>query len=131
MELPVEGGRLYVEEHGTGGVPLLLIQGLGYGIWGWRDQLPAFAAPRRTIAFDNRGAGRSSKEPGPFSMDQFAGDALSVLDALGVESAHVLGVSRWAIDPTVTARIASAGGQMRSASSIPSGVGQFRNGSST
>jgi 3-oxoadipate enol-lactonase len=93
VELPVEDGRLYVEEHGAGGVPLLLIQGLGYAIWGWRDQLPAFAAGRRTIAFDNRGAGRSSKEPGPFSMEQFAGDALSVLDALEVESAHVLGVS--------------------------------------
>jgi 3-oxoadipate enol-lactonase len=93
VELPVEGGHLYVEEHGAGGVPVLLIQGLGQATWGWRDQLPAFGARRRTIAFDNRGAGRSSKEPGPFSMEQFAGDALSVLDALGVESAHVVGVS--------------------------------------
>jgi 3-oxoadipate enol-lactonase len=93
VEVPVEGGRLHVEDNGAAGVPLLLIQGLGYAIWAWRDQLPAFAARRRTIAFDNRGAGRSSKEPGPFSMEQFAGDALSVLDALGVDSAHVLGVS--------------------------------------
>jgi 3-oxoadipate enol-lactonase len=93
VELSVEGGSLYVEEHGADGAPLLLIQGLGYGIWAWRDQLPAFGARRRTIAFDNRGAGRSSKEPGPFSMEQFAGDALSVLDALRIESAHVLGVS--------------------------------------
>ncbi len=93
MELPVEGGRLYVEEHGSGGTPLLLIQGLGYSLAGWRFQLRAFASRRRTIAFDNRGTGRSSKEPGPFSMEQFAGDALSVLDALGIESAHVVGVS--------------------------------------
>jgi pimeloyl-ACP methyl ester carboxylesterase len=91
VELPVEGGRLYVEEHGSGGVPLLLIQGLGYSMWGWRYQLGAF--DRRTIAFDNRGTGRSSTELGPYSMEQFAGDALSVLDALGVESAHVLGLS--------------------------------------
>jgi 3-oxoadipate enol-lactonase len=93
MEIAVEAGRLHVEEHGAGAVPLLLIQGLGYAVWAWRDQLPAFGARRRTIAFDNRGAGRSSKEPGPFSMEQFAGDAISVLDALGVRSAHVLGVS--------------------------------------
>ncbi len=93
MELAVDGGRLYVEDHGAGDPPLLLIQGLGYAVWGWRDQLPALAARRRTIAFDNRGAGRSSKEPGPYSMEQFAGDGLSVLDALGVESAHVIGVS--------------------------------------
>jgi pimeloyl-ACP methyl ester carboxylesterase len=91
VELPVEGGLLYVEEHGSGGVPLLLIQGLGYSMWGWRYQLGVF--DRRTIAFDNRGTGRSSKEAGPYSMEQFAGDAVSVLDALGVESAHVLGLS--------------------------------------
>ncbi len=93
LELPVEGGRLYVEEHGAGDPPLLLLQGLGYSMWAWRYQLPAFGSKRRTIAFDNRGTGRSSLEPGPFSMEQFAGDALSVLDALEVESAHVLGLS--------------------------------------
>jgi 3-oxoadipate enol-lactonase len=93
MQLPVVGGHLYVEEHGAGGPPLLLIPGLGYSMWSWRYQLPAFAARRRTIAFDNRGTGRSSLEPGPFSMEQFAGDAVSVLDALQIESAHVLGMS--------------------------------------
>jgi len=93
MEVAVEGGRLYVEEHGSGGTPLLLIQGLGYAMWAWRYQLPAFGEERRTIAFDNRGTGRSSLEPGPFSMEQFADDAVAVLDALGVESAHVLGLS--------------------------------------
>ena len=91
MELPVPGGRLYVEEHGSGGTPLLLIQGLGYSLAGWRYQLEAFG--RRTVAFDNRGTGRSSKEPGPFSMEQFADDAVAVLDALGIEQAHVMGVS--------------------------------------
>jgi 3-oxoadipate enol-lactonase len=93
VELPVEGGHLYVEEHGAGDPPLLLLQGLGYSMWAWRFQLPAFGARRRTIAFDNRGTGRSSLEPGPFSMEQFADDAVAVLDALGVESAHVLGLS--------------------------------------
>ena len=62
-------------------------------MWAWRYQLPAFGARRRTIAFDNRGTGRSSLEPGPFSMEQFADDAVAVLDALGIESAHVLGMS--------------------------------------
>jgi pimeloyl-ACP methyl ester carboxylesterase len=91
VEVPVPGGRLYVEEHGSGGAPLLLIQGLGYSMWAWRYQLGAF--DRRTVAFDNRGAGRSSKEPGPFSMEQFADDAVAVLDALGIDAAHVLGLS--------------------------------------
>jgi len=93
VQVPVEGGRLYVEEQGAGEPPLLMIQGLGYSMWAWRYQLPAFGARRRAVAFDNRGTGRSSLEPGPFSMEQFAGDAVSVLDALGIESAHVLGMS--------------------------------------
>jgi pimeloyl-ACP methyl ester carboxylesterase len=91
LEVQVDGGRLHVEERGSGGVPLLLIQGLGYSLAGWRYQLGAF--DRRTIAFDNRGTGRSSKEPGPYSMELFADDAVAVLDALGVEQAHVMGVS--------------------------------------
>jgi pimeloyl-ACP methyl ester carboxylesterase len=96
LEVEVPGGRLHVEERGSGPgsagrVPLLLIQGLGYSHVGWRHQLAAF--DRRTIAFDNRGTGRSSKEPGPYSMEQFADDAVAVLDALGVDAAHVAGVS--------------------------------------
>jgi len=93
VELPVDGGSLHVEEVGSGDVPVLLIQGLGHSHAGWRFQLEAFGARRRTIAFDNRGTGRSSKEPGPYSMEQFADDAVAVLDALGVESAHVVGLS--------------------------------------
>jgi pimeloyl-ACP methyl ester carboxylesterase len=91
LDLPVEGGRLHVEERGSGDPPVLLIQGLGYSHAGFRHQLGAF--DRRTIAFDNRGTGLSSKEPGPYSMELFADDAVAVLDALGVSKAHVLGVS--------------------------------------
>jgi len=91
LDVEVPGGRLHVEERGSGDPPLLLIQGLGYSLAGWRYQLGAF--DRRTIAFDNRGTGRSSKEPGPYSMELFADDAVAVLDALGVAQAHVMGVS--------------------------------------
>jgi pimeloyl-ACP methyl ester carboxylesterase len=93
VELPVDGGSLHVEEAGSRAVPVLLIQGLGHSHVGWRFQLEALGAKRRTIAFDNRGTGRSSKEPGPYSMEQFADDAVAVLDAVGVDSAHVIGLS--------------------------------------
>jgi 3-oxoadipate enol-lactonase len=92
MEVAVEGGRLYVEEQGAG-APILLIQGLGTSLWAWRYQLEGLSARRRAIAFDNRGVGRSSKEPGPYSIEQFADDAVSVLDALGIDRAHVVGLS--------------------------------------
>lgn len=83
---------LYVEERGSG-FPLLLIQGLGYASWAWRFQWAAFAPRWRTIAFDNRGTGRSSKPPGPYSIDLLADDAADLLHSLGVEQAHVLGLS--------------------------------------
>jgi pimeloyl-ACP methyl ester carboxylesterase len=80
---------LYVEEHGEG-FPLLLIQGLGYATWAWRHQLGPFSERFRVIAFDNRGAGRSEKTPGPYSIEGLADDAVGVLQG---RRAHVLGIS--------------------------------------
>ena len=84
-----ETGDLYVEEHGDGD-PLLLIQGLGQGLWAWREQVPAFARSYMTIAFDLRGTGRSSRPPGPYRIADLAGDAADVLDG---RAARVVGLS--------------------------------------
>ncbi len=84
--------RLYYEVHGSG-PDLLFISGLGGGAWSWFAQVPFFQQYYRTITFDNRGAGRSDKPPGPYRMEQFAADALCLLDHLGVGRAFVVGVS--------------------------------------
>jgi pimeloyl-ACP methyl ester carboxylesterase len=83
---------LFCEEHGSG-EPLLLVPGLGYAVWCWERQLPAFAAARRAVAIDNRGAGRSPKPPGPYTIEGMADDTAAALDRLGIESAAVLGHS--------------------------------------
>jgi len=80
------------EEHGEG-MPLLLIQGLGYGRWGWDPIVPGLAERYRVLVFDNRGIGESDKPEGPYTARQMAGDAMQVLDEAGVERAHVLGAS--------------------------------------
>jgi pimeloyl-ACP methyl ester carboxylesterase len=84
--------KLYYEVQGEG-VSLLLVAGLGGGTWSWYGQAPYFRERYRTIAFDNRGAGRSSMPQGPYRMKQFAEDARCLLDHLGVERALVLGLS--------------------------------------
>jgi 3-oxoadipate enol-lactonase len=88
------GTRLWWEEAGdVANPPLLLIMGLGATLEWWRRPMPAFAACYRTILFDNRGVGRSDVPPGPYSLPAMADDAVAVLDAAGVESAHVFGAS--------------------------------------
>ena len=86
------GFRMYYEEHGNG-FPLLLINGLGSDHLEWLHQLPAFEARFRPVVFDNRGTGLTDVPPGPYTTAQMADDAASLLRALGIPRAHVLGVS--------------------------------------
>jgi len=86
------GVNLYYEEHGSG-EPLILIMGFTVSSIGWRWNLPAFAQEFRTIVFDNRGVGQSDKPDEPYSMAMFADDTAGVLDGLGIDQAHVFGIS--------------------------------------
>jgi 3-oxoadipate enol-lactonase len=86
------GAKIYWDEQGQG-EPVLLIMGLGWASNMWHRTRPVLAARHRTLAFDNRGAGRSDVPPGPYSMALLASDAAAVLDAAGVERAHLLGAS--------------------------------------
>lgn len=84
--------ELYYEEHGAG-VPLLCIMGFATDLNGWLLQVPEFAKHHRTIVFDNRGVGRSSKPTGAYTIHEMADDAAGLLDHLDVDRAHVLGLS--------------------------------------
>lgn len=87
-----QGARIYWDEQGQG-EPLLLIMGLGYPSDAWYRTRPVLAKKYRTIAFDNRGVGRSDMPDGPYPITVMASDAAAVLDAAGLESAHVFGIS--------------------------------------
>ena len=89
-----DGVRLHYEVVGRSGAPaVLLIQGLGADKHGWDMQRIPLALHYRVIALDNRGAGRSDKPFGTYSIDQMTDDAIAVLDAVGVQRAHIVGAS--------------------------------------
>ncbi len=90
--VPVNGINMYYETHGEG-EPLLLIEGLGYSSWMWYKQIPELSKQYRVIVYDNRGVGNSDKPDSEYTIELMADDAASLLSALGVGSAHVLGVS--------------------------------------
>jgi pimeloyl-ACP methyl ester carboxylesterase len=91
-ELDVNGIKMYYEIHGRGD-PLILIMGLRRNVEWWYCQIPFLSKHFRVIAFDNRGAGRSDKPEMDYSIRLFADDTAGLLEALGVENAHVLGIS--------------------------------------
>lgn len=86
------GINIYYELHGSG-EPLVLIAGIGYGSWMWHKMIPGLAEHFQVISFDNRGAGQSDIPPGPYSAQLLAADTAGLIDALGLEHAHVMGHS--------------------------------------
>lgn len=90
--IDVDGVTLYYEEHGEG-PPFVLIQGLGIPGAAWYNQVPEFSARYRVILPDNRGSGRSDQTKIEYSVPRMADDVIALLDHLGVERAHVLGLS--------------------------------------
>ena len=87
-----DGVKIYWEETGKG-EPVLLIMGLGWTSHMWHRTRDLLAAKYRVITFDNRGVGRSDVPPGPYAIATMAADAAAVLDAAGVKSAHLYGIS--------------------------------------
>ena len=88
----MNGVNLYYQVHGDG-EPLVLIQGFGGGHEGWFFQTRAFKRYFKVIVFDNRGIGRSDKSPEPYTIRTMADDVIGLLDHLGIEKAHILGMS--------------------------------------
>lgn len=90
----VNGIRLYYELHGPeAGPPVVFINGLLMDTTGWGLQLPSFARHFRVLLYDCRGQGRSDAPPGPYLPQQHAADLVALLDALGIDRVHLVGLS--------------------------------------
>lgn len=91
--VPVDDVALAYRECGSG-YPIVLINGLASTMDTWNPPVLAqLSLYFRVIIFDNRGTGYSSVSDKPFSISLFARDTATLMDALGIPSAHVLGVS--------------------------------------
>lgn len=84
--------RLWYDRRGNG-PPLLLITGFAISAAVFEPVLPLYEPHFDCILYDNRSSGRSGSALWPTSMPELAADATRLLDALGVDSAHVCGVS--------------------------------------
>jgi 3-oxoadipate enol-lactonase len=85
---------LYYEVAGDGPQTLVLVNGVGDPLEGWVNQTEEFlAAGLRVVSFDNRGVGRSSQPPGPYTSAQMAADLHAVVTAAGCAGFHLCGVS--------------------------------------
>jgi pimeloyl-ACP methyl ester carboxylesterase len=93
LERP-DGVRLYHQLHGDPAAsPLILLEGMGGDIPGWRRNVPRLARELFVIAYDFRGNGNSDEPPGPCTMGTFVDDTVALLEHLEVERAHVYGQS--------------------------------------
>lgn len=92
-KVAVRGTELHYERAGSG-EPLLLIQGMSGTHVAWGEPFKgALEESFDVVAFDNRGIGLSERISEPFTIAEMAEDTAALLNELGWESAHVVGIS--------------------------------------
>lgn len=85
---------IYYEVHGDNGSPLVLIMGFSSSKVDWFvSHVQRLATRHRVVIFDNRGVGQTDKPRTPYSMSLFASDVVGLLDAIGIQAAHIFGIS--------------------------------------
>lgn len=86
-----------------GSPPVLMLPPLGRHRASWSAQVPALADAYQVVLPDTRGTGLSSKSAPPYSLEVFADDALAILDALDLQTVHVMG---WSMGSAVAQELA-------------------------
>ncbi len=93
-KVKVNGVELYYELHGPAdGEVLVLSNGILMSTASWAYQTPVLSQEYRLLLYDCRGMWRSEHPKGPYSMELHADDLAGLMDALGIEKAHIGGIS--------------------------------------
>lgn len=101
MFAEADGARICFDSAGTG-EPVVMIGGFAAGRGYW-SKAPECLPGYRIITLDNRGVG-DTEYSGQFSMSDMADDVIAVLDALGLEKAHIVG---WSMGSHIARNLAS------------------------
>jgi 3-oxoadipate enol-lactonase/4-carboxymuconolactone decarboxylase len=92
--LTVNGVELFHEITGPEGAPVVVFSNsLGSTLEMWDGVVPALSRSFRCLRYDTRGHGRSGSSAAPITIDDLADDLAALLDALGIDRAHIAGLS--------------------------------------
>src|SRR5437762_8854154 len=92
--LDLAGARFHYRIDGPAAAPVVMLSNsLGTNLAMWDSQLASLKTRYRLLRYDSRGHGESAVTSGPYTIEQLAGDALALLDALEIERANFCGLS--------------------------------------
>jgi len=94
-EIKVNGTKLYYELHGSENAPVLVLNNgiIMNAATSWVFQTKTLSAHYRVLQYDCRGQGESDHPDEPYSMGEHADDLDGLLHLLGIENAHIAGIS--------------------------------------
>jgi len=94
MQIEANGIKMNYELSGKEGAPtLMLSHSLGSSLFMWDPQMQVLEGDYQVLRYDTRGHGASDAPPGAYTLDMLGEDALGMLDALGMEKVHFVGLS--------------------------------------
>ena len=88
----IDDADIYYETYGNG-PPVMLVAGLGGAGSYWQPQIGPLSKHFMVIVHDHRGTGASTHQKMKYSVERMAADTLGIMDALGIDSAHLVGHS--------------------------------------
>jgi len=94
MEITANGIQMNYELSGKEGAPVVaLSHSLATSMAMWEPQIEDLESHYRVLRYDSRGHGGTDSPPGPYSLDLLGDDAIGLLDALGMDVVHWVGLS--------------------------------------
>jgi 3-oxoadipate enol-lactonase len=94
MIVEANGIQLNYELSGNAGAPMVVLShSLACSMVMWAPQLDLLEAHFQVLRYDTRGHGSSEAPPGPYTLEQLVEDAIAILNALGIDRVHWVGLS--------------------------------------